>query len=77
VLLAGFIGSSLRLEYTVIGDTVNISSRICDLSKADTVYISQDTYNHVKDRVHCVPVGLKQLKGKKEEVMIYSALKPN
>ncbi|KAJ3201111.1 hypothetical protein HDU82_008355, partial [Entophlyctis luteolus] len=34
-LLAGFIGCAQRLEYTCIGDTVNTSSRICDMAKSD------------------------------------------
>ncbi|KAJ3115230.1 hypothetical protein HDU96_001014 [Phlyctochytrium bullatum] len=73
-LLAGFIGSSQRLEYTCIGDTVNTSSRICDMSSRDQVLISEFTYEAVKDWVVAEPVGYRQFKGKTTEVMVYEAL---
>jgi adenylate cyclase len=54
-LVAGFIGCSKRLEYTCIGDTVNTSSRICDVAEPNQVLISETTYEAVKDRIQvCV-----------------------
>ncbi|KAJ3108775.1 hypothetical protein HDU97_000175 [Phlyctochytrium planicorne] len=73
-LLAGFIGSSQRLEYTCIGDTVNTSSRICDMSSRDQVLISEFTYDAVKDWVVAEQVGYRQFKGKTTEVMVYEAI---
>ncbi|KAJ3304525.1 hypothetical protein HDV03_002734 [Kappamyces sp. JEL0829] len=75
LLLAGFIGSSQRLEYTVIGDTVNTSSRICDSCAGDAVYISESTYQRVQNAIVCKPVGPKQVKGKREPIMIYEAMR--
>ncbi|KAH6562559.1 hypothetical protein BASA50_001798 [Batrachochytrium salamandrivorans] len=74
-LLAGFIGSSQRLEYTCIGDTVNTSSRMCDLAQKDQVLISERTYECVRDRIECDPFGFHLFKGKKKEVMVYHAIR--
>lgn len=73
--MAGFIGSSQRLEYTCIGDTVNTSSRICDSCAGDKVYISESTYKMVEDLIHCRLVGQKEYKGKREPITIYEAVR--
>ncbi|KAJ3062267.1 hypothetical protein HDU98_001831 [Podochytrium sp. JEL0797] len=76
-LLAGFIGCAQRLEYTCIGDTVNTSSRICDMATQDQVLISEFTYERVREWVEVEAVGYRQFKGKKKEVMIYNVLSIN
>lgn len=73
-MLAGFIGSSLRLEYTVIGDNVNISSRICAMSSKNQILISEYTYEHVAHLIEAVQVGSRQFKGKEREVMVWEVL---
>lgn len=70
-MLAGFIGSSLRLEYTVIGDNVNIASRVCSMASKNQILISEYTYDIVKDRIDSVQIGSRQFKGKQKEVMVY------
>jgi adenylate cyclase len=75
VLLAGFIGSSQRLEYTCIGDTVNTSSRICGLAEGESVLIGESTYEKVRDFIECQQIGSKQVKGKDKGVMVYRAMR--
>jgi class 3 adenylate cyclase len=75
-MVSGNIGSASlkRLDYTVIGDTVNVSQRLQSMAKPGQIIITEATYQQVKESFQCTAVGEKTLKNKATPVMTYEVL---
>jgi adenylate cyclase len=70
-VLAGNIGSTGRVEYTVIGDEVNLASRICGSAPGGEVWVGPETYNQTKDYFTFDTLEPQMFKGKTKPVQIY------
>lgn len=67
----GNIGTSKRMEYTAIGSTVNMASRLEGRAKAGEVIISPNVYERLKGRIEVTSLGFQELKGISEPVELY------
>ena len=67
----GNFGSDNRLDYTVIGGSVNLASRLESAAKPHNILISSDTYHQVKNTIKCNKSNLLKLKGINEEIITY------
>ncbi len=73
-VIAGNFGSMERMEYTVLGDTVNVAARIQAACEPGQILIGQETFRKVQGRFMFRFLGEKVLKGKSEAVPIYEVL---
>ncbi|MBZ0327938.1 MAG: response regulator [Altibacter sp.] len=72
-MISGNIGSQSlkRLDYTVIGDTVNTAARLQDAARENQIIICETCYEKVKESFHCEKVGVINLKNKVHPLTIY------
>ncbi|MEG4851162.1 adenylate/guanylate cyclase domain-containing protein [Microcoleus sp. B5-D4] len=79
-LVAGSVGGSRRLNYSVIGDAVNVAARLEAMNKeivSDSPFnllVTARTFAYVRDRYEGQKVGSILLRGKKEETVVYAIL---
>ncbi len=72
--LVGNVGAQWHYQYTAIGDSVNVASRICSHARAGELLIGPETYEAVKDFVFANPLAPIKFKGKSQELTIYQIL---
>ncbi len=75
-MISGNIGSASlrRLDYTVIGDSVNTAQRLQSAAKQGQIIIAQSAFDKVKESFNCKKVGEVSLKNKATPVVLYEVL---
>ncbi len=72
--VAGNVGSAGRLEYSVIGDPVNVGSRLCGIAGGGEIYIGERTREMAGAHVEVQPLGPQTLKGRSRPVEAFKVL---
>ena len=75
LVVVGAISDNLSMDYTAMGDTVNLAARMEQVAQPGTVYLSENTYRAVRDYVECESMGPVEVKGKSEPVRCYRAVR--
>ena len=72
-VVAGFLGALGRMEYTVIGDTANVASRLTsnDIARRDQVAVSAETLSELGADIVAVDLGAVHVKGRSEAIRCY------
>lgn len=75
-MISGNIGSGTlkRLDFTVIGDAVNVSQRLQNAAEIGQILIPEACFEKVKNSFYCKKMGTTNLKNKSEELVIYEVI---
>jgi len=73
-VVAGYIGSSKSLSYTVIGDTANTSARLCGIAQSGQILVSEQTLTRLGSKFRVSELAPAQLKGKEKPFRVFSVL---
>ena len=76
LVVVGSIGSDLRMEYTALGDTVNVASRLQSAAEPGTVLVSRSVFDQTEPLFEFRKLGSIQVKNRLEPVEIFEAIAP-
>ena len=74
-VMAGYVGSQDRVEYAVLGDTVNVAYRLQELARPNRVVLGPDTVGVIANRYTTRPIGEVTVRGREKSMQVYEVLR--
>ncbi|MEM6791979.1 MAG: adenylate/guanylate cyclase domain-containing protein [Myxococcota bacterium] len=74
-VVAGYIGSSRALSYTVIGDVANTSARLCSRALAGQIILSESTRDKLGSRFECEELAAARIRGKNQAIRLFNLIR--
>ncbi len=72
--VVGNVGTPVQMNYTAIGDTVNVAKRLQEMAVGGQILLSQATFEKVAEYIHARPLALAHIKGRKSPEQIYELI---
>ena len=76
-VVVGTVGNDLRVQFTAVGDTINLASRVEGLAEPGTTYVTEDTFKLTEGFFRFEAQGEKYVKGKEDPVKVYRVIAPS
>jgi class 3 adenylate cyclase/tetratricopeptide (TPR) repeat protein len=76
-VVVGTLGNDLRVEFKAVGDTVNLASRMEELAKPGTTYVTEEIFRLTEGLFRFEALGEKEVKGKEESFHVYQVIAPS
>ncbi len=73
-VVVGTLGNDLHVEFTAVGDTVNLAARMEQMAEPGTTYVTDDTFKLTEGYFRFEALGEKEVKGKEKPLKIYQVI---
>ncbi len=76
-VVVGTVGNDLRVQFTAVGDTINMAARMEQMAEPGTTYVTEDTFKLTEGFFRFEALGEKQVKGKEKTMKVYQVIAPS
>ncbi len=76
-VVVGALGNDLQVQFTAVGDTINMAARMEQLAEPGTTYVTEDTFNLTEGLFRFEALGEKSVKGKEKPMKVYQVIAPS
>jgi class 3 adenylate cyclase/tetratricopeptide (TPR) repeat protein len=76
-VVVGTVGNDLRVQFTAVGDTINMAARMEQLAEPGTTYVTEDTFKLTEGFFRFECLGEKEIKGKEKPLSVYRVIAPS